>query len=132
MVLSVTCATVLSSRLYASAPLIFLLSPSLPCPLFQPDCDLHHLCSALGVHLLLKAVARVVSIVSSFLRSLPLDSPTKKSRSHFYCPLDALSSLALDFSTSIALHHSFLCPSHSACLPIVLDKEAVSFYLRPH
>lgn len=50
---------------------------------------------------------------------------------HFYCPLDVLFSPALGFFTSVALHHSFPCPSHSAALSIGLDKEAVSFYLLP-
>lgn len=77
-VLSVRCATVLSPGVYyASAPLISLLSLSLLHPLFQPGCHLHHLWSALGVHLLLTAVAWVISIASPFLRSLPLDSPTR-------------------------------------------------------
>lgn len=56
--------------------------------------------------------------------------------SHFYCLLDALSSLVLDISASIVLsvvlHHGFPYPSHSACLSIVFDKEAVSFYLLHH
>lgn len=50
--------------------------------------------------------------------------------SHFHCLLDALSPLVLDFSTSIVLfvvlRHGSHCPSHSACLSVVFNKEAVS------
>lgn len=106
------CATVF----YAS-PLILLLSPRFPCPLFQMDCHLHHPCSARGVHLLLEAVIGVISVASAFLRALLLDSPTMNPALH---PLPFLLLLGCPFLVQVTyfyLHSTTdSLASHSASL----------------
>lgn len=76
----------------------------------------------LGIHLLLKAAPSLVSIISLFLRSLPLESFTQNPAPHTLPFLLPLGCPFLSFFTcivqSVVLHHGFPCPSHSACLSI--------------
>lgn len=121
MVPSVGGASLFSCWPYSSAPLLSILIITLPYPALKPNLHLHHLDSALELHLLLKAVACVNSIITSFLRSLMLDALTQNHT--------GFSLSCVDISLSFALCCRIPRPSHSALLSKGLDKEAVSFYL---
>lgn len=103
--------------LYSSAPLMFFLSLNLSQSVFNQITTSTIYILHLSVHLLLKAVAWVIFIISSFLRFLLLDSPIQNPTMLFLLPLCCLFSCVLDFCTSNSLCCAMLFTlSLSQCL----------------